>query len=67
MRTTEDKDVKAYTVYNCVNEDKFKKRITPEERKESGENLDLRGGYYPAFLWKNYRGKRCERVTSGSY
>ena len=29
MRTTEDKDVKAYTVYNCVNEDKFKKRITP--------------------------------------
>ena len=34
MRTTEDKDVKAYTVYNCVNEDKFKKRITPEERKK---------------------------------
>ena len=33
MRTTEDKDVKAYTVYNCVNEDKFKKRITPEERE----------------------------------
>lgn len=34
MQTTEDKEVKAYTVYNCVNEDKFKKRITPEERKK---------------------------------
>lgn len=34
MRTTEDKDVKAYTVYNCVNEDKFNKKITPEERAE---------------------------------
>ena len=34
MRTTIDKDVKAYTVYNCVNEDKFNKKITPEERTE---------------------------------
>ena len=33
MRTTDDTEVKAYTVYNCVNEDKFKKRITAEERE----------------------------------
>lgn len=32
MRTTEDKTVRPYTVYNCVNEDKFTKRITNEER-----------------------------------
>lgn len=32
LRTTEDKDVRAYTVYNCVNEDKFNKKITKEER-----------------------------------
>lgn len=32
MRTTEDKTVRSYTVYNCVNEDKFTKRITNEER-----------------------------------
>lgn len=34
MRTTEDKTVKAHTVYNCVNEDKFNQRITSEERQE---------------------------------
>ncbi|MBQ8279986.1 MAG: glycosyltransferase family 4 protein [Roseburia sp.] len=34
MRTTEDKTVRPYTVYNCVNEDKFNKKITPEEREE---------------------------------
>lgn len=33
MRTTEDKDVRAYTVYNCVNEDKFNKKISNEERQ----------------------------------
>lgn len=33
MRTTKDTDVKAYTVYNCVNEDKFNKKITAEERR----------------------------------
>lgn len=33
MRTTSDKEVKPYTVYNCVNEEKFTKRISPEERK----------------------------------
>ena len=32
MRTTEDKTVRPYTVYNCVNEDKFTKRITNKER-----------------------------------
>lgn len=49
MRTTKDKDVKAYTVYNCVNEDKFKKRITPEERERIRENLDLRGTILSCF------------------
>lgn len=34
LRTTNDKDVKAYTVYNCVNEDKFNKKITAKEREE---------------------------------
>lgn len=34
MRTTEDKTVKPYTVYNCVNEEKFNKKITAEEREE---------------------------------
>lgn len=33
MRTTEDKTVRPYTVYNCVNEDKFTKKITKEERE----------------------------------
>ena len=32
MRTTGDKTVRPYTVYNCVNEDKFTKKITKEER-----------------------------------
>lgn len=39
MRTTEDKEVRAYTVYNCVNEDKFIKRITKEEREEIRKNF----------------------------
>ena len=34
MRTTEDKDVHPYTVYNCVNEEKFNQRITKEEREK---------------------------------
>ena len=34
MRTTKDIDVRPYTVYNCVNEDKFNKKITKEEREE---------------------------------
>lgn len=34
MRTTEDKEVRPYTVYNCVNEEKFTKRITEEEREK---------------------------------
>ena len=34
MRTTEDQDVKAHTVYNCVNEEKFNKKITPQEREQ---------------------------------
>jgi len=39
LRTTEDKTVQAYTVYNCVNEDKFNHKITSSERKE------LRAGF----------------------
>lgn len=34
MRTTEDKTSQAYTVYNCVNEEKFNKKITEKEREE---------------------------------
>lgn len=34
LRTTEDKEVRPYTVYNCVNEEKFNKRITAEERAQ---------------------------------
>ena len=33
MRTTEDKKVRPYTVYNCVNEEKFNKKITSKERE----------------------------------
>lgn len=32
MRTTEDKETMLYVVYNCVNEDKFVKKISAEER-----------------------------------
>lgn len=34
LRTTEDKEVRPYTVYNCVNEEKFTRRITEEEREK---------------------------------
>lgn len=34
MRTTEDKEVRPYTVYNCVNEEKFNKKISPKEREQ---------------------------------
>lgn len=33
MRTTKDRTVRPYTVYNCVNEDKFTKMISQEERE----------------------------------
>lgn len=33
MRTTKDKGIREHTVYNCVNEDKFNKKITSEERE----------------------------------
>lgn len=39
MRTTEDKTVRSYTVYNCVNEEKFNKKITPEERQSLREEF----------------------------
>lgn len=41
MRTTEDKTVCSYTVYNCVNEDKFNKTITLKER----ENIRAEFGF----------------------
>ena len=34
MRTTKDTSIQAHTVYNCVNEEKFNKKITEQERKE---------------------------------
>ncbi|MDD6072385.1 MAG: glycosyltransferase family 4 protein [Clostridiales bacterium] len=34
LRTTTDTEVIPYTVHNCVNEDKFVKQISPEERDE---------------------------------
>lgn len=42
MRTTKDKDVKSYTVYNCVNEDKFSKKISLEERTEIRSKFGFR-------------------------
>lgn len=33
LRTTEEKSIQGYTVYNSVNEDKFTKSITQEERE----------------------------------
>lgn len=44
MRTTEDKNVNAYTVYNCVNEDKFSKKISKEEREKLREELGFNEG-----------------------
>lgn len=42
LRTTQDKSVKAYTVYNCVNEDKFKTKITNEEREQIREKFGFK-------------------------
>ena len=42
MRTTKKKDVKTHVVYNCVNEDKFQKRITSERRAELREQLNIK-------------------------
>lgn len=39
LRTTEVEDIQGYTVYNSVNQDKFTKRITEEERRELRESL----------------------------
>lgn len=33
LRTTKDQSVRAYTVYNCVNEEKFNKKISGQERE----------------------------------
>ena len=42
LRTTKKKEIGAHVVYNCVNEEKFTKRITKEQRKELREKLGLK-------------------------
>ena len=56
MRTTEDKTVRPYTVYNCVNEDKFTKKITKEER----EALRAEFGFTPEDTVVMYCGRILE-------
>lgn len=56
MRTTEDKEVRPYTVYNCVNEDKFNKKITAEER----EQLRAEFGFTPEDTVVMYCGRILE-------
>ena len=56
MRTTEDKTVKPYTVYNCVNEEKFNKKITAEEREE----LRVKFGFTPEDVVVMYCGRILE-------
>lgn len=41
LRTSKDKSIRPYVVYNCVNEEKFKKRISTEERKKIRESLRI--------------------------
>lgn len=41
MRTTKQKNTKYHVVYNCVNEDKFLKRISLEERNTLRRKLDI--------------------------
>ena len=56
MRTTEDKEVRPYTVYNCVNEDKFNKKITEKER----EDLRAEFGFMPEDTVVMYCGRILE-------
>lgn len=56
MRTTEDKTVRPYTVYNCVNEEKFNKKITAEER----EQLRSEFGFEPEDMVVMYCGRILE-------
>jgi spore coat protein SA len=56
MRTTEDKAVNAYTVYNCVNEDKFNRKISEEER----ETLRLTLGFTKEDIVVMYCGRILE-------
>ena len=56
MRTTEDKSVRPYTVYNCVNEEKFNKKITNEER----EALRAEFGFTPEDTVVMYCGRILE-------
>lgn len=41
LRTTKKTDIGAHVVYNCVNEDKFTKRIRTEEREKLREKLGI--------------------------
>jgi len=56
MRTTEDKKVRPYTVYNCVNEDKFTKKITAKAR----EDLRAEFGFKPEDTVVMYCGRILE-------
>lgn len=56
LRTTEDKAVKGYTVYNCVNEDKFNKKISVQER----EKLRKQFGFEPEDTVVMYCGRILE-------
>ena len=56
MRTTKDKKVRPYTVYNCVNEEKFNKKITNEER----EALRAEFGFTPEDTVVMYCGRILE-------
>lgn len=56
MRTTKDKDVRPYTVYNCVNEDKFMQKITEAER----EILRAEFGFAPDDMVVMYCGRIIE-------
>ncbi len=56
MRTTEDKEVRPYTVYNCVNEEKFNKKITATER----EQIRAEFGFMPEDIVVMYCGRILE-------
>lgn len=56
MRTTEDRTVRPYTVYNCVNEDKFTKMISREEREIMRSEL----GFAPDDMVVMYCGRILE-------
>jgi len=56
IRTTKDHSVRAYTVYNCVNEEKFNKKISVQER----EALRKQFGFAPEDIVVMYCGRILE-------